>query len=150
MRCISAAPPSFVPESDTISDSLNLSVDQPLEGNRTKWNGTSPTFHWYWTRPQRTFQRRVYTAVPSWGSAKSHRTWWVHSHGFPAPWRAAPAVPWGTLDGRVLFMQMAPGSRRKARGVSWAEDSMKSLHLPWTWFSVAQLFIILDPKLLWW
>lgn len=49
----SAAWPSQLPppSSDTISGYLNLyleaeiSVDQPLEGNRTKCNGTSPTFH---------------------------------------------------------------------------------------------------------
>lgn len=46
-----AAPPSSGPSSDTISGYLNadlgaaISVDQPLEGNRTKHNGTSPTFH---------------------------------------------------------------------------------------------------------
>lgn len=43
--------PALSLSSDTISGYLDLylqaeiSVDQPLEGNRTKYNGISPTFH---------------------------------------------------------------------------------------------------------
>ena len=40
MRWVSPAPPSFAPESDTISDSLNLSVGSTTRGkqNQVEWH----------------------------------------------------------------------------------------------------------------
>ena len=115
--------PALALSSDTISAYLKLSleaeisVDQPLEGNRTKHNGTSPTFHSHQTAlKEHSSAGCTLLFLP--GALKEAKDLKTVSRGFPAPGEGCLPCNLGTLSSTSSPRQMALKSLRKVREAS--------------------------------